>query len=183
MSSDADALKSCCLIPAIVVIAVCVLTVGTWLWWTFGFPTARLFVAGFVQLEGRLERDGRCAYHTLIVPGARSDYMRQIGLDIEFHDGTVLSLADLDLSWVVERGQRSEYTQPEGTDEYFFGPLRAVVRDGEVKRAEFRMFYDDESDFRVRTARSGQWIDVPFSHDEALLLFGEPDRMQDEFRH
>jgi hypothetical protein len=172
-----------------VTLTVAVVAAVSWLIWLF-WPNTRVFVAGNVRLEYRLDEQPQGFSFALI--GERSDlFDPAVGLSVR----AGASRIDFDESFSEQRLPSGEPSRaydldpsvtgwPPGARRLFLfdGAVEAVVAEGSVRQVCIRSDLSPQG-LEVRTALSGEWIRFPVQEAEAAKLFGTPLYVFNTFRY
>jgi hypothetical protein len=171
-----------------VTLTLAVVAAMAWLTWLF-WPNTRVFVAGNVRLDARLDAHPRGFRFALI--GTRSIPLDpSMGLSVRSGESQI----DFDASFSEQGLPSGEPSRaydldpsvtgwPPGARQLFLfdGAVEAVVAEGSVRQVCIRSDLSPQG-LEVRTALSGEWIRFPLQEADAAKLFGTPLHVFNAFR-
>lgn len=165
-----------------VALTVAVVAAVSWLTWLF-WPNTRVFVAGNVRLEYRLDEQPHLFGFASI--GEHSDpFNPAMGLSVRAGGSQI----DFDESFSEQglpEGEPSRVSDLDPSTRVLFlfdGAVEAIMVDGHLRQVWIRSDLSPQG-LEVRTALSGEWIRFPVQEAEAAKLFGTPLYVFNTFRH
>lgn len=173
----------------IVVLSAIVVTTFGWALWSAGRlfgPNIRMYSKGCITATARL--DGHTASYVHLEIGSRKAiYNRLPGFEVELENSTILAfpqtfLADFKTLAYKNRPATEFLELDSSAIQYVLGGCNIVFSKNRVIQVTL-YGYEGVAKVRIRTAGSNGWRTMPLSDGDLVDLFGQPDRLWDDWRH
>jgi len=151
----------------------------------FFAPNTRMYYRDEITLKGRLDGP-KPSYANLKVGNPSSHYDGFPAVFFRIDGQLVVDVAQVDTEWLMAQGAERDARAPSDIG------WPAHYERWNLRPGVFFIIFDDKvvnatvvkgRGIELRSDRQEQWAVMPFGQNDAELLFGPPDRLNDFFMH